>query len=712
MKKRNKLMALWMMCLILISSITFTACNEDEELDTNQMGSSEVTLKSFGPSPAMRGGELRFIGTNLDKVQSIDIPGAEGITEITKVSKYEIRIAIPQSAEPGYVTLNTAADKITSLTPIGYSEPITISGFSPKSAKAGATIKIEGDYLNIVEEVIFADGVHVLKADFVSQSREELEVKIPSEAQTGKIIVSDGADILSDGEYIPTWIYTEEEITLTLPTIEALNPNPVKAGESLTIKGKDFDLVAKVILPGGAEIEVSDATTQIVIEATPADIKEGTVTLVAKSGIEVLSSELKLVKPAISGVSATNVKNGEAFTINGSDLDLVTEVTFQGASVAAEEFISASESSIELVLPAIANTGVFTLNTASETSTEGESLTFAVPAVTGINPDAVKAKESITISGSNLDVVEKVIFGAVEGTIEVVTETEMTVTVPIGAVNGAITLVTLNGTEVVTTQEITINVTLPEITSITSEGPGGIITVEGIDLSLIKTIYLADADGEYTIPVTDYGTKSDTYLEFYHVEGSAKGDITPLMITVDGDEGYMPEVYCGGVDPITEATEMIMDFNVREESDWHGLDWDNWGGSYDQDVCKPLGYVILLSNPGWWIVGCNHPDPNGGWPGVNSADYVLKIDIKTETPITVNDGFSIATYIGGNAVEIPLPVKGGVIDTKGDWITIQMDISGLPNPTPASGDYGIICNNAADMDWAGLSFDNMRYDPK
>ena len=539
MKTKNKISALVIMCLIIIGSTIFTACNKDEDLDTNQMDNSKITLKSFGPSPAMRGGELRFIGTNLDKVTSIDLPGAEGITDITDVSKYEIRITIPQTAEPGYVTLNTPEGKITTLTTISYSEPISISDFSPKSAKAGATIKIEGDYLNIVQEVIFSDNVHVLKADFVSQSREALEVILPAEAQTGKIIVSDGADLLSNGEDIPSWIYTEEDIVVTLPSISGLSPNPVKAGEKLTINGADLDLVAKVILPGGTEVEVADATNKIEITETPNDLKEGVVTLVAKSGVEVTSNELKLVKPIISSVSGTTIKNGTSFTINGSDLDLVSEIVFQGATVAKADFTSASASQLVLNIPATVTDGTFTLKTLSETETTGQSLTCVVPAISNISPVEIKAKETLTITGTDLDLTAKVIFGSVEGTIESTGASTLTVTVPVGATTGAVTIVTVNGTEVASSQTLTINVTLPVITSITSTGPGGIITVEGTDLNIIKTIYLADSEGNYTIPVTDYGIKSATYLEFYHIKGSAEGYITPLMVTVDGDEGLL-----------------------------------------------------------------------------------------------------------------------------------------------------------------------------
>lgn len=229
MKNKLNISALFMTCLMLFSLVVYTSCEKSDDVDTNQM-SGEIALNSFGPSPAMRGGELRFIGTNLDQVSSIDLPGAEGITDIKKVSQYEVRITIPQTAQPGYVVLNTSKGEIQTKTPISYQEPISITDFSPKSAKAGDVIKIEGEYLNIIEEIIFADNVHVLKADFVSQSRQVIEVKVPVDAQTGKLIVSDGADILSDGEKIPNWVYSAVDLTwLCLKSLLFL-PRPSKRG--------------------------------------------------------------------------------------------------------------------------------------------------------------------------------------------------------------------------------------------------------------------------------------------------------------------------------------------------------------------------------------------------------------------------------------------------------------------------------------------------
>ena len=213
-----------------------------------------------------------------------------------------------------------------------------------------------------------------------------------------------------------------------------------------------------------------------------------------------------------------------------------------------------------MVLPANATNGTFTLNTLSETPVEGDELSFIVPTVTEITPDVVKAKAEIVIKGTDLDLVSKITFGSVSVEITEPSEKEITVTVPVGAEDGSLTLLTSNGTEVITTQTITINVTLPVITSIVSEGIGGKITIEGEDLNLIKEILFADGEDNYTISCVAYGAKSDKLVEFYHVIGSATGPITPMMVTIHGDEGLMPLVYGGGREPIPADVTLFFDF--------------------------------------------------------------------------------------------------------------------------------------------------------
>ena len=93
--------------------LSLTACSEDD-LDTNQYKGG-VSLNVYGPSPVMRGGQLRFLGSNLDQIAQVEIPGVAPITNIQVVQAgvpSEIRITVPKDGPlPGLITLVTKTNE-------------------------------------------------------------------------------------------------------------------------------------------------------------------------------------------------------------------------------------------------------------------------------------------------------------------------------------------------------------------------------------------------------------------------------------------------------------------------------------------------------------------------------------------------------------------------------------------------------------------------
>src|SRR5699024_6293205 len=142
---------LMLLCL-LISGVALTACNNDDEDPSNM-----IQLKSFGPSPALRGGELKFIGTNLDEVTSIVLPGNVEITSFKSKSSELIVIEVPEETVEGVVVLKTPDGDIASKTILGISEPITIASITPEKVRPGDKVTIKGTYLNLIKEVIFSN---------------------------------------------------------------------------------------------------------------------------------------------------------------------------------------------------------------------------------------------------------------------------------------------------------------------------------------------------------------------------------------------------------------------------------------------------------------------------------------------------------------------------------------------------------------------------
>lgn len=444
MNKTYKFPALWMMCLMLFSCLTFTACDNGDDEDTNQYKGG-ISLNVFGLSPVSRGGVLRFLGSGMDKVTAVVIPGCDDITDIEVVSDTEIRVTVPQTAQPGLVVLKTPKGDITTKTELTFTEPIALEAFAPAEVKPGSELTITGEYLNLIKEVIFADEVTVPADEFVSQSRQEIKVIVPDSAQTGKFILSDGAEI-------PNWIYSEGELEVTLPSVEApLDLVDKKPGDVIRVSGKNFDLVKKVQMPNGDEVEFTMTASSEGDELTftlPDNVSDGEVTVLPASDVKVVVATVVVATPSnVVAVPAVNLRGGDMITLKGTNMDLVTDVTFPGVEEAVG-LESQNSTEIKVLMPAAAISGDLQLNTNSGKAT-AVSIATAKPENISYSAATVPAGEALTVKGINMDVVSAVVFsGNVEVTVSDATATAISLTVPTTAETGALLLKMANGESV------------------------------------------------------------------------------------------------------------------------------------------------------------------------------------------------------------------------------------------------------------------------
>ena len=444
MNKTYKFPALWMMCLMLFSCLTFTACDNGDDEDTNQYKGG-ISLNVFGPSPVSRGGVLRFLGSGMDKVTAVAIPGCDDITDIEVVSDTEIRVTVPQTAQPGLVVLKTPKGDITTKTELTFTEPIALEAFAPAEVKPGSELTITGEYLNLIKEVIFADEVTVPADEFVSQSRQEIKVIVPDSAQTGKFILSDGAEI-------PNWIYSEGELEVTLPSVEApLDLVDKKPGDVIRVSGENFDLVKKVQMPNGDEVEFTMTASSEGDELTftlPDNVSDGEVTVLPASDVKVVVATVVVATPSnVVAVPAVNLRGGDMITLKGTNMDLVTDVTFPGVEEAVG-LESQNSTEIKVLMPAAAISGDLQLNTNSGKAT-AVSIATAKPENISYSAATVPAGEALTVKGVNMDVVSAVVFsGNVKVTVSDATATAISLTVPTTAETGALLLKMANGESV------------------------------------------------------------------------------------------------------------------------------------------------------------------------------------------------------------------------------------------------------------------------
>jgi len=486
----------------------------------------------------------------------------------------------------------------------------------------------------------------------------------------------------------------------------------VKAGTALTITGTNLDLVKSVLFGGNKSVTTftSQTLTQLVVNV-PVDAQDDTLRLIPASGVKVKSAApLVMVIPTVS-VTPTSVKNNADITVTGTNLDLVDKVTFGGGKVGTIK-AGGTATQIMVTVPADATSGVVDFTTKATKTVHGPALTIINPVLTSFTPTSSAAKTDIVITGTDLDVVTDVIFtGAIKGVIGTRSLTQMTVTVPVGAKTGKITLVTLNGSQVKSATDFTVLANLPNITGfLEPKGtPGKILTILGTNMSLIKVLIFPG-----NVVATEYGLKSDTKVEVYVPLNVLKGIGTITLITYEGDEGITPPIFIGGTDPVKDPSLMINDFEVHNG---HDLGWDNWGGNVElgSDASMALsgnymhGTNATLS--GWaWIWGCNHDQlPKVSVP---TTGYVLKMDVNITKPLPAGN---FQMKMAGNDMDLGQlgVLTDGTYSTIG-WITMTWDLEGkgLPAVIPASGDWGMILNSGGPMNSTGIYIDNIRFEKK
>ena len=542
MKRHNKSF-LWLVLLLICSTFAFTSCDRDD-LNTDQYG-NEISVLSYGPNPVLRGGVLTFKGANLDQITEIDLPGAEAITSINVVTSgknSEINIEVPaEKCEPGIVTLKTAKNgEIKTLTPITYIENLKFTGFYVGENKenlvgnVGDVLTIEGDYLNNITSVIFANGATMDAESFKSQTRYQIQLVIPAEAGEGRFQISDGNN----------YMYSEGALSINAPEIDANNAigkSLIKAGETEVLRGTSLDQIASIEL-NGATVEAADFKSQTASEITfiiSSKVADGEITAVTKSGIRIPFGEITTVVPSQLVATPSPIKNGEEITISGKDMDLITGIAFPNAKESKLNKVETTK--VTSTVPEDAQEGDITLSL-DNGKTVTVAYTLVKPTVTACTPAAITAGERTIIKGTDLDLVASVTFpGDVEQTVEkfaAQNANAIAVTVPAACAGTGFKLNLKNGTTINIDGQLSIKAaTDPAIASVTPGEAiaGSTITITGKNFQNIQNLYI----GSYK--VNRYTSRTNTEIVCQVPANAEVGTYKIVMEDPDGNKIEGPE---------------------------------------------------------------------------------------------------------------------------------------------------------------------------
>lgn len=640
-------------CLAMIGLVSCT----QEELSTDQYDDGIVALAAFGPNPVVRGDTLTILGSNLEKVKEVRLPGAEPVTEFADVkagNKGELKVVVPVAGPEdapvtGVITIvDENGTEFSSIAELSYTEGIVINSFSPAQALPGDIVTIKGDYLYNTKEVVFVSGNKDEKSyvvgDAIEATRYELKVAVPADAITGLIMLADVNETDNPDNLLPNTAYTATEITIKDPTVTAFAKKTFKAGDKVDITGAYLNMIQTVKF-AGADVDVADFTVAAdgkkLTVVLPATANDGPVTAVSYAGKEFEAGEIETVRPTELAVAAeTRYKAGLNVIVTGKDLDLVTEVKIAGVKAA----FSTTDTKATVTLPAESADGDVVLSLANGNTVTAGAVEVVKPVIESLSAATVVAGGEIEVTGTDLDLVTAVAVSGQACEFELDGET-LKVKISRAAYTGKLVVTAANEC----TSEADLEVTYQESVSIEYAesviGLGSSLTITGTGLMQIESITIKDNK------VTDYSTRTDSEITFALPEGVKSPGLYNLSLVLISGETLTWAVPFEVTAPYTETYiwegSAALNWTGMQELAWGGYDWSTVAVG-----TVLVAYFDLDPSQEYWQVRFG----NGSWASIPS-------------------GVEIATSLGQGDGNIPM--SPGM--TKYEITLTQADLDCLVN---------------------------------
>ena len=604
--------------LACLAMIGLASCTQ-EELSTDQYSDGTVAFGAFGPNPVVRGDTLTILGSNLEKVKEVRLPGVDPVTEFAEVvagPKGQLKVVVPvEGPEDAPVTgivsiVDQNGTVFSSTTELSYTEGIKITSIAPAEVLPGDIVTIKGDYLYNTREVVFVsgnkDGKSYVVGEAITATRYELKVAVPADAISGAVMLGDVDETNNPDGLLPNTAYTSE-ITVKDPTVTAFAKKTFKAGAAVEISGAYLNMIETVKF-AGADVDVADFTVAAdakkLTVALPAGANDGAVTAVSYAGKEFAAGEIETVRPSEMAVAAeTRYKAGLNAIVTGKDLDLVTGVKVAGVDAT----FSTTAEKTTVVIPAESADGDVVLSLANGNTVTAGAVEVVKPVIESLSVASVVAGDSLVVKGTDLDLVTAVAISEqpCEFKLE---DKDIKVYVTRAAFTGDLVVTAANKC----TSSANIEITYDESVSISILTPkvnlGAEVQVEGKNLMLVESVSV----GGYK--VTSFTKREDNALSFILPEEIlAPGMYTIDMVLISGEE-------LSWAVPFEVKADFTMQtiWSGEQYLNWSGMGDLSWGG-YDWSTVTPgtilVAYFELDSSFDYWQVRFG----NGSWSSLPSG---------------------------------------------------------------------------------------------
>jgi len=265
-----------------------------------------------------------------------------------------------------------------------------------------------------------------------------------SSGQLGGLVFS--APTVADGRlFVATWNGSDPSAShfyafepAPVPTIASFSPTSGHAGDPVTIAGSGFTGASAVSFNGVAATFTVDSGTQI-SAVVPSGATSGPISVTAPGGVATSDSSFTVLEDPVVDTPPNAEAVGSPVIITGAHFTGATSVTFSGVDAA---FAVDSDTQITTTVPDGALTGPLVVTTPAGS---GSAPFKVLPTITSFAPDSGPVGTSVVLTGSALTGARHVRFGTVEAVFTIDSYSQITATVPDGAISAKIQVVTPGG---------------------------------------------------------------------------------------------------------------------------------------------------------------------------------------------------------------------------------------------------------------------------
>ncbi len=366
---------------------------------TTPFGEGSKMDFTFLPAPTIinislgQGGNgtiVTLTGTNFVNVSSVTFGGVA--TSFVVNSATSISATVGTGAS-GDIVVNTPGGT-ASVPGFIYIQAPTLTSITPTAAATGNSISIFGTNLSTVSAVSFG-GVPALQ--FAANSNTQITARVASGA-SGVIAVTTNGGIASIAgfNYIPP------------PVINSFTPTSAGAGQVVTITG-NFLSGATFVRFGGVEaasFTVVNNTTITAVVATTIPVNNN-VTVQTSAGTATRGGYTFIPPPTITSFTPANAIAGSVITINGTNFNGTTSVSFGGINAASFIFISPTQ------ISAVVGNGQGGSITVTASGGIASRSGFQYTGISVFTPASAPTGATVTINGNNLSGATSVSFGGI-----------------------------------------------------------------------------------------------------------------------------------------------------------------------------------------------------------------------------------------------------------------------------------------------------------